>query len=85
MYAIEFETDIKDRFIEVREYEKLVNKHAKVIIMVSEQSEIIDNKDVKQAEEARLLKIFSDAMGSKIDPSIDIDQLCNEINNDRLF
>lgn len=85
MYAIEFETDIKDRFIEVREYEKLVNKHAKVIIMVSEQSEIIDNKDAKQAEEARLLKIFSDARGSKIDPSIDIDQLCNEINNDRLF
>lgn len=36
MYAIEFETDITDRFIEIKEYEKVANRHAKIIVLVNE-------------------------------------------------
>lgn len=39
MYAIEFETDITDRFIEIVEFEKLANRHVKVIILAKEDSE----------------------------------------------
>ncbi len=36
MYAIEFETDITDRFIEIKDYEKVANRHAKIIVLVKE-------------------------------------------------
>ena len=36
MYAVEFEVDITDKFIEIKDYEKLVNKHARVIIIVDD-------------------------------------------------
>lgn len=36
MYALEFETDITDKFIEIKNYEKVANKHARVIILVTE-------------------------------------------------
>lgn len=39
MYALEFETDITDRFIVIKEYEKVKHKHARVIILVDEPSE----------------------------------------------
>ncbi len=46
MYAIEFETDIKDRFIELKDYERLINKHARVIVLIDEdkpnQEDFID-------------------------------------------
>lgn len=38
MYAIEFETDITDRFIEIVDFEKLANRHVKVIILAEEYS-----------------------------------------------
>ncbi len=36
MYAIEFETDITDKFIEIKNFEKVANKHARVIILVTD-------------------------------------------------
>ena len=36
MYAVEFEVDITDKFIEIKGYEKLANKHARVIIIVED-------------------------------------------------
>lgn len=43
MYAIEFETDITGNFIELKDYEQLLNKHAKVIVLVDEM-----NKETEQ-------------------------------------
>lgn len=36
MYAVEFETDIKSKYIEIKDYEKVLNKHAKVIVLVED-------------------------------------------------
>ena len=36
MYAVEFETDIQGEFIALKDYEKLINKHVRVIILVEE-------------------------------------------------
>ena len=42
MYAVEFETDIKSKYIEIKDYEKVLNKHAKVIVLVED----FDNDNV---------------------------------------
>ncbi|AEG31684.1 hypothetical protein [Thiomicrospira cyclica] len=36
MYAIEFETDIKSKYIEIKDYNKVLNKHAKVIVLMED-------------------------------------------------
>lgn len=36
MYVIEFETDLTDRLVEIKEYEKVANRHAKVIILAGD-------------------------------------------------
>jgi len=83
MYAIEFETDITGKYIELKDYEELLNKHAKVIILVDEdnQSEIPVTKVMKQ------LQLFNEIINQrvnlpKVDKEIDINALCNEINSD---
>ena len=83
MYAIEFETDITGKYIEIKDYEQLLNKHAKVIILVDEdnQSEIPVTKVMKQ------LQLFNDIINQrinlpKVDKEIDINALCNKINSD---
>jgi hypothetical protein len=53
MYAIEFDTDITGKYIELQNYEQLLNKHAKVIILVNEmhkQSEEPVTQTVKQLQ-----------------------------------
>jgi len=81
MYAIEFETDIKDKYIELEDYDKLMNKHVKVIVLVEDAQEDNIKKNLN-----RLEKFFDDRNNMpKIDPKIDIDKLCNEINNDNFF
>jgi hypothetical protein len=37
MYAIEFETEITGKYIELADYERVVNKHAKVILLFEDQ------------------------------------------------
>jgi 5S rRNA maturation endonuclease (ribonuclease M5) len=83
MYAIAFETDITGKYIELNDYEKLLNKHAKVIILIDEdnQSEKPDTKVMKQ------LQLFNEIIKHrvnlpKVDKEIDINALCNEINSD---
>ena len=53
MYAIEFETDITGKYIELKDYEQLLNKHANVIILVDEdnQSEKPVTKVIKQLQQ----------------------------------
>ncbi len=36
MYAIEFETDITGKYLELKGWQSLLNKHARVIILVDE-------------------------------------------------
>ena len=54
MYAIEFETDITDRFIEIKEYEKVANRHAKIIILVNEP--LLEKQNKREDFIAGLLK-----------------------------
>lgn len=37
MYAIEFETEITGKYIELANYERVVNKHAKAILLFEDQ------------------------------------------------
>ena len=84
MYAIEFETDITGKYIELQNYEQLLNKHAKVIILVNEMN--------KQSEEpvmqtVKQLQQFSEIINQrsnlpKVDTKIDINALCEEIDRD---
>lgn len=45
MDAIEFETDITSRFIEIKDYEKVANRHVRVIILAGE--EIANKNNIK--------------------------------------
>jgi 5S rRNA maturation endonuclease (ribonuclease M5) len=83
MYAIEFETDITGKYIELKDYEQLLNKHAKVIILVDEdnQSEKPVTKVMKQLQQFN--EIINQRVNlPKVDKEIDINALCNEINSD---
>ena len=83
MYAIEFETDITGKYIELKDYEQLLNKHAKVIILVDE-----DNQSEKPVTKAmKQLQQFNEIINQrvnlpKVGKEIDINALCNEINSD---
>lgn len=83
MYAIEFETDITGKYIEIKDYEQLLNKHAKVIILVDEdnQSEKPVTKVMKQLQQFN--EIINQRVNlPKVAKEIDINALCNEINSD---
>lgn len=58
MYAVAFETDIKDRYIEIKDYENLANKHAKVIILVDDA---ISKKREKNRSFAGVFKKYANA------------------------
>jgi len=84
MYAIEFETDITGNFIELKDYEQLLNKHAKVIVLVDEM-----NKETEQpiTRTIKQLQQFNDIISPRcnlpmVSKEIDINTLCNEINRD---
>ncbi len=83
MYAIEFETDITGKYIELKDYEQLLNKHAKVIILVDEdnQSEKPVTKVMKQLQQFK--EIINQRVNlPKVGKEIDINALSNEINSD---
>jgi len=84
MYAIEFETDITGNFIELKDYEQLLNKHAKVIVLVDEM-----NKETEQpiTQTIKQLQQFNEIISQRcnlpmVSKEIDINTLCNEINRD---
>lgn len=58
MYAVEFETDIINRYIEIKDYENLLNKHAKVIILVDD---VVDKKTEKNRSFAGVFKKYANA------------------------
>lgn len=79
MYAVEFETDITSRYLEIKDYEKLANKHAKVIILVDEQQAVAQGSGLLQAFESikEKRKHLAD-----VPKDIDVDALANEANRD---
>ncbi len=79
MYAVEFETDIKGEFIAVQDYEQLINKHVRVIILVEEPR--LDKSQKNKIDELNHLINIRKSF-PKIDPNIDIEKLCNEVNSD---
>jgi hypothetical protein len=41
MYAIEFETDIHSEYVRIPQFEKLKNRHVKVIVMTGLENTIL--------------------------------------------
>ncbi|MDR5907807.1 hypothetical protein [Franzmannia qiaohouensis] len=80
MYAIEFETDITSRYLELKDYEKLANKHAKVIILV-EDDVALGEQVSSSFEEFERIKANRKHLPT-VDKSIDIDAVANEANRD---
>jgi len=50
MNAIEFEADITNRFIELKEYEKVANRHAKVILLFDIEKDAQNELSTKRFE-----------------------------------
>jgi len=77
MYAIEFKTVVKDKYIELENIDNLINKHVRVIVLVEEEIQ-----DIKKNESNEILlkKLFQDAETIIIDPDIDINKISNEVN-----
>lgn len=78
MYAVEIETDIKDRFIEVPDYQSFKNKHTKVIFMTDNNisSPASLSEDIDLMEE-----VFSDAQNLHLDKNINIEQVMQDMND----
>lgn len=79
MYAIEFETIIKNKYIELQNAEDLINKQVRVIVLVEEQKLSLKNLDETNGNEM-MKTVFLEAAGLIIDKDISIDKLCNEVN-----
>jgi hypothetical protein len=77
MYAIEFKTVVKDKYIELENIDNLINKQVRVIVLVEEEVQDIKKN---QNNEILLKKLFHDAENIKIDPDIDINKISNEVN-----
>jgi len=77
MYAIEFKTVVKDKYIELENIDNLINKQVRVIVLVEEE---VQNIKKNQSNEILLKKLFQDAETIIIDPDIDINKISNEVN-----
>lgn len=75
MYAVEFETDIRNKYIEIKDYENLLNKHAKVIILVDD---IVDRKLDKNKSFAGAFKKYANASLIENERDIAWEQVANE-------
>ena len=83
MYALELETDIKSEYIKVPEYEKLKNKHAKILFLLN--GEDFESIKVENYDSLRLFKEFIAKRNQnpiKISKNIDLVKLADEVNND---
>jgi hypothetical protein len=79
MYAIEFETDITGKYLELKEWQHLLNKHARVIILVD------DNSDAPEAsDDAAEFRALQSARADKPEVAKDvaIESMEDDINND---
>jgi len=80
MYAIEFETDIT-KYIELKDYKPLLNKHARVIVLMDDVNRQIENPTIKQLQQFNEI-IQQRSNLPQVSKEIDIDVLCNEVNCD---
>lgn len=78
MYAVEFETEIKDRFIEIKDYENFANQTVRVIILPDSSK-----TKARVQEEIKALEEFARDRANcpKIDPSINLIKLVDEVNS----
>ncbi|HAA45959.1 MAG: hypothetical protein XD36_1256 [Halomonas sp. 54_146] len=53
MYAIEFEADIKNEFIRLPHFEKLKNRHVKIIVLADDSAEP-DHEKIVQRQPAKV-------------------------------
>jgi len=79
MYAIEFETEITNKYIELKNYEQLLSKHAKIIVLV--EVPILEPTLPDKAQE------FQDLIAQRknyptVDSNTDVVKLCNEADSD---
>lgn len=82
MYAIEFETDITGKYIELKNYRQVLNKHAKIIVLVDEANECIaDAQTIKQLQQFDEI-IQQRSNLPQVSKEIDIEALCNGVNCD---
>ncbi len=80
MYAIEFETDIT-KYIELKDYKPLLNKHVRVIVLIGDVNRQIENPTIKQLQQFNEI-IQQRSNLPQVSKEIDIDVLCNEVNCD---
>jgi len=76
MYAIEFETKITNKYLELKDFEKFINKNVKVIVLTND---IHDNQDTKKSNISYIKKLKNRHV--KVDKNIDIDDIMQEMNN----
>lgn len=81
MYAIEFETDITGKYIELKNYRQVLNKHAKVIVLVDDINEQIEEQITKQLQQFNEI-IQRRSNLPQVSKEIDIEALCNGANCD---
>ncbi|WP_273210134.1 hypothetical protein [Marinobacter subterrani] len=79
MYAIEFETDITGRYLELKEWQHLMNKHARVIILVDENPEASEASD--DVTEFRALQSVRQDK-PEVARGVAIESMEDDINND---
>ncbi len=82
MYAIEFETDITGKYIELKHYQKVLNKHARVVVLVDEFNESTTDTQI-----AKQLQQFDEIIQQRsnlpqVSKEINIEALCNGVNCD---
>jgi hypothetical protein len=79
MYAVEFETDITGKYLELKEWQSLVNKHARVIILVDEEPSTSEASD-----DLAGFRSLQAARGEKPELAKDmaVESLEDDINND---
>jgi len=83
MYAIEFETDIKSEYIKVPEYDKLKNKHAKILFLLNDNiGDIAEDAAINPKQLFREFLLKRDSNSIIVPDSVDLLRLENEVNND---
>ncbi|MFC4260219.1 hypothetical protein ACFOZ5_14445 [Marinobacter lacisalsi] len=80
MVTVEFETEITSRFLELKDYDKLVNKHARVIIQVDDEQE--DTHQLR--EDVALFEQLQSRRSQKreVPQDVAIESMEDDINDD---
>jgi hypothetical protein len=74
MYAIEFNVEVKDRFIEIPDYEKFKNSKVKVIILQSDDEEKSIHPKLDYRQHIHPIK-FQIEEGERTNPFREVDDI----------